>query len=78
MLVQIQRWDYPTSANEGLDSNKKWYEFQLVEDKEIEMSTDEIAQLIADESERGHYLCDTEVGTILWAGDKIYTFLEEF
>lgn len=78
MKVRVQKWGYPTSVNQGLESNKKWYEFQLVEDNEIEMSADEITQLIADAAEHGHYLTEDVNGLpVLFTGetfgDKCYT-----
>jgi len=80
MKVRVMRWDYPTDVNQGLDDNKRWYEFQLVEDKEIEMSTDEIAQVIADAAEQGRYLAEDAEGLpiVFTDANKCYTFPKDY
>lgn len=77
MVVRVMTWGYPTDVNQGLESDKNWYEFQLIEDRNIEMSVDDVAQLIADEAEHGHYISDVEGGTVLEAGDRTYKFSEK-
>lgn len=83
MRVRVQGWGYPKSIDEGLEKNRDWYEYQLIEDREVEMSTDEIAQIIADAAEHGHYLAEDKNGLpIVFTGeafgDKCYTFPKEY
>lgn len=77
MKVTIKRWDYPRAIDEGLEKEKRWYEFQLVENREIEMTNEEVAQIICDEGERGRSLVDTPNGSFLDAGDTTYLFYFE-
>lgn len=77
MKVRKVRYDYPSDVNEGLEKEKNWYEFQIVEDRIFEMSQDEFTQLVCDEAEHGHYLDTTGEYLILETTDSTYTFLEQ-
>ena len=78
MVVRVMTWDYPTDVNQGLEPDKNWYEFQLIEDREVEMSIDEAAQLIVNAAEKGYYLFEVESGLVLDVGDRTYKFPEKF
>lgn len=77
MVVRVMTWDYPTDINQGLESDKYWHEYQLIDDRNVEMSIDEVAQLIANAAEKGHYLFDVESGSVLDVGDRTYKFPEK-
>lgn len=81
MKCLIRSWDYPKNVNEGLEKNKNWFEFQLIEEEETEISLEEFTELVSESCNYGRYLEKNkdnmyELNTINGTKETTYIFPE--
>lgn len=75
MRYTMREWGYPNSTTEGLEKNKRWYEFQLIKNESGVLTEEEYNALMVELiCNQGGTTEEIEGGTQINLPNKEYMF----